>query len=277
MIESAVRLLGDGWTFERDLPGGSSGATLVRRPDCAFAVLRVIHGSSLAREQERVGYIQALRAVGYPTPHEDEPRLLADGTLASVTDFVPDAEQVAVLTEVLADDLVALVALQAGLVPNATGWGEWLRRSLSEGFEDWCRPAKLRADLRCAALADRAVAHAEGAAALPEAEDLIHGDLQQYNVLVRAGRLAAVIDCGAVRPGDRRFDLVTALMIASTGPAAVRQRLRATVEALLPAPTLRVYIAHHGVRLLDWALTYAPDQVHSWVATMVEEFDRYGV
>jgi aminoglycoside phosphotransferase (APT) family kinase protein len=135
----------------------------------------------------------------------------------------------------------------------------------------------LRADPRCVPFAARAVAHADAAAALPEADDLIHGDLHQGNVLVHAGRLAAVIDCGAVRSGDRRFDLVTALTIAATGPAAVRQRLRAAVEARVPAPTLTVYVAHHGVRLLDWALTYASEQVESWIARTAEEFDRYGV
>jgi aminoglycoside phosphotransferase (APT) family kinase protein len=277
VIQDAVRLLGDGWTFERELPGGSNGVALVRRPDGSFAVLRVASGASLGHERERVSHVRKLRAAGYPTPREDWPRLLADGTLASVTDFVHDVEPVAGLTEALVDDLVALIGLQAGLAADTPGWGEWLRRSLSEGFEDWSRPARLRADPRCAALADRAVACGEAAAALPEPDDLIHGDLHQGNLLVRAGRLVAVIDCGAVRSGDRRFDLVTALTIAAAGPTAIRQRLRAIVETTVPVPTLTVYVAHHGVRVLDWALTYARDQVQFWVAATAEEFDRYGV
>jgi aminoglycoside phosphotransferase (APT) family kinase protein len=276
-MQNAVMLLGDSWTFVRDLPGGSSGVALVRRPNGSLAVLRVAAGASLARERQRVAHIRALRAAGYPTPHEDEPRLLADGTLAGVTDFVPDVEPVDELTFELVDELVALVELQAGLAAGATGWGQWLRQSLSEGFEDWSRPAMLRADPRCAPLADRAITHEEAAATLPDPGDLIHGDLHQGNVLVHAGQLAAVIDCGAVRSGDRTFDLVTALTIAATGPAAVRQQLRAAVEARVPLPNLRVYTAHHGVRLLDWALTYAPDQVQFWVASTTEEFNRYGV
>jgi hypothetical protein len=38
-----------------------------------------------------------------------------------------------------------------------------------------------------------------------------------------------------------------------------------------------VYVAHRGVRLLDWALTWAPDQVDFWVGMTAAEFDRYGV
>jgi aminoglycoside phosphotransferase (APT) family kinase protein len=270
-------LLGDGWTFVRDLPGGSNGVALVRRPDGSLAVLRVAAGASLARERQRVGQIRVLRAASYPTPQEDEPRLLPDGTLACVTDFATDVEPVDELTVELVDDLVALVEVQTGLAAGATGWGQWLRQSLSDGFEDWSRPAMLRSDPRCAPLADRAVTHAEAAAAIPEPGDLIHGDLHQGNILTRAGRLAAVIDCGAARSGDRTFDLVTALTIAATGPAVVRQRLRAEVEERVPLPTLRVYTAHHGVRLLDWALTYAPNQVQFWVTSTTAEFDRYGV
>jgi aminoglycoside phosphotransferase (APT) family kinase protein len=277
MIQDAVRLLGEGWVFERALPGGGTGAALVRRPNGTLAVLRIRVGASLDRERDRVSYIRTLRKAGYPTPSEQEPRLLSDGSLATITDFVADAEPVVALTDELVDELFALVETQAGLATGSTGWGDWLRRSLTEGFEDWSRPAVLRADTRCAALVERATACAEAAARLPEPDDLVHGDLHQGNVLVRAGRLVAVIDCGAVRPGDRRFDLVTALIVAATGPRRVRQRLRSLIEACLPLPALRVYVAHHGVRLCDWALTYASDEVEFWVTTMTAEFDRYGI
>ena len=73
------------------------------------------------------------------------------------------------------------------------------------------------------------------------------------------------------------FDLVTALTIAAVGPVDVRRRLRRVVEQHVSAPALTVYVAHHGVRLLDWALTWAPDQVDSWVGMTEAEFDRYGI
>jgi hypothetical protein len=276
VIRDAVSELGVGWTYERHLRGGAAGAAVVRRPDGSPAVLKICHGS-LDREQERVARVRSLRAAGYPTPHEDEPWLLASGLLACVTDFVGEAEPVDALTEELVDELCGLIGIQAGLAPNATGWGEWLHQSLTEGFGDWCRPAALRGDPRCAALADRAGAHAGEAAALEDASDLIHGDLHQGNLLTAAGRVKAVIDCGAVRTGDRWFDLVTALTIAAAGPDEVREQLRRVVEQQVPARRLTVYVAHHGVRLLDWALTWAPDQVDFWVATTGKEFDRYGV
>ena len=277
MIQDALRLLGDGWSFERHLPGGSKGVAVLRRPNGSLTVLRLAAGGMLDRERDRVSHVRVMREAGYPTPREDEPRLLSDGTLACVTDFVSNVGPVAELTDALVDDLLSLIELQTDLAPDASGWAEWLSQSLSEGFEDWSRPEMLRADPRCAKLADRATAFGDTAAGLSESNDLIHGDLHQGNLLVRAGRLAAVIDCGAVRSGDRWFDLVTALTISATGPDSIRQQLRAVIEAAVPAATLAVYVAHHGVRVLDWALTYAQEQVPFWVASTAKEFDRYGL
>jgi hypothetical protein len=271
-----VSLLGDDWTYERSLAGGGAGAVLVRRPNGSLAVVKFSGGSS-ADAAERVDFVRKLRSAGYPTPDEDEPRVLSNGLIACVTDFVPDAMPVDELTDALVDDLLGLARLQTGLVPGARGWPDWLRRSLSDGLGDWCRPAVVRADARCAGLAVRASRWAEPAAALPEADGLIHGDLHQGNLLVCDGRLASIIDCVEVRPGDPRFDLVTAMTIAANGPVDMRQRLREVVEARVAATTLTVYTAHHGVRLLDWALTWAPDQVDLWAAVITEEFDRYEV
>ena len=275
MTGNVVGLLGEGWTYESDLPGGGHGAILVRRPNGTPAVVRLAAGASLARQRERVEHVRVLRAAGYPTPAEDKPRVLADGSVALITDYVPDSHQVAELTDNLLDDMLALVDTQAGLAPSAPGWGGWLARSLSVGFEDWCRPAILHADPRCAPLAERSTPYAAAAAALPATHDLIHGDLHQWNILVRDDRIVAVIDCGEVRPGDRRFDLVTALVIAADGPERHRQRLRTIVERRVPPALLKIYIAHHGIRLLDWALTHAPDHIKARVATLTDEFDRY--
>ena len=276
MTGDVLALLGDGWTYERHLAGGAVGAVLARRPNGSLAVIKLSNGIPSV-ESQRVAFVRRLRGAGYPTPHEDEPRMLADGNLACVTDFVADAEPVEALTEPLVQDLLALAETQAGLVPGATGWPDWLCQSLSAGFEDWCRPSVVRADPRCADIAERAVALSGLAAALPEGGDLIHGDLHQGNLLARGGRLTAVIDCGAVRPGDRWFDLVTALIIAAPGPVTVRQVLRDVVELQVPERALAVYVAHLGVRLLDWALTWAPGTVEFWVTAVSEEFDRYRV
>jgi Ser/Thr protein kinase RdoA (MazF antagonist) len=92
-------------------------------------------------------------------------------------------------------------------------------------------------------LAERAGAHANDAAALGAASDRIHANLHQGNVLTTEGR----------------------------------QRLRRIVEQHVPAGALTVDTAHHGVRLLDWALSWTPDQVGFWVAMTAAEFDRYEV
>jgi aminoglycoside phosphotransferase (APT) family kinase protein len=54
----------------------------------------------------------------------------------------------------------------------------------------------------------------------------LHGDLHPANLLVRAGRLTAVLDFGDLTGGDPASDLAVAWMLFPPGP---RQRFRAAV------------------------------------------------
>ena len=126
MIPDVVSELGAGWTYERHLPGGGAGVALVRRPDGSPAVLRV-GGGTLSQQQERVSHIRSLRAAGYATPHEDEPRELASGALACITDFVADAEPVEALTDGLVDELCGLLDLPSRTGAERDGVGQLAR------------------------------------------------------------------------------------------------------------------------------------------------------
>ena len=108
---------------------------------------------------------------------------------------------------------------------------------------------------------------------------MLHGDLHPGNILQVDGRVELLVDCGAVRPGDRHFDLLTLLWVsASTGAErGVRRRLRQTIEAGVTVQQMQVLEAHFVIRLLDWALTYEPRLVDALVEQAAEEFDRYGV
>ena len=76
----------------------------------------------------------------------------------------------------------------------------------------------------------RALAYWERAITLPEPAgppQWAHGDLSPGNVLVRDGRLAAVIDFGGAGVGDPTVDLVVAWNLL---PAAARQVFRAALD-----------------------------------------------
>lgn len=96
------------------------------------------------------------------------------------------------------------------------------------------RHAEVRAALRdLGGLIDTTAAAAawESALAAPEWEGApvwLHGDLQPGNLLVRRGRLAAVIDWGALAVGDPACDLMPAwTMFAGESRAAFRDATRA--------------------------------------------------
>lgn len=59
---------------------------------------------------------------------------------------------------------------------------------------------------------------------------MTHGDLTPHNVLVAAGRLAGVLDCGGFGAADPALDLVSAWLILATGPRrALREALACDV------------------------------------------------
>ncbi|MFV2128391.1 phosphotransferase [Micromonospora sp. LOL_013] len=58
---------------------------------------------------------------------------------------------------------------------------------------------------------------------------MVHGDLIPGNVLVRAGRLAGVLDVGGLRPADPALELVAAWHLLDERPRSVlRERLICT-------------------------------------------------
>ncbi|WP_172300105.1 aminoglycoside phosphotransferase family protein [Pseudoruegeria sp. HB172150] len=77
---------------------------------------------------------------------------------------------------------------------------------------------------------ERAAAHWQAARAVPAwqgAPVWIHGDLIPANLLVRDGRIAGLLDFGAMGVGDPAYDLIPAWFVLD---AAARRRFRAITE-----------------------------------------------
>jgi aminoglycoside phosphotransferase (APT) family kinase protein len=89
--------------------------------------------------------------------------------------------------------------------------------------------------------------------------DLVHYDFHLGNVLVdpdNTNHVTAIVDWNGVRAGDVALDLVL---------------LRFDLERRAPelAPLVGVHdvslCAHAALRLVDWAIRHAPDQVDLWL------------
>lgn len=138
--------------------------------------------------------------------------------------------------------------------------------------------AKLDPDTRAAIAAARGVIDADAAAAawaqavaLPPWAGTpvwIHGDLLRPNLLVRDGRLGAVIDFGGVGVGDPAADVIPAWSVfGPAGREAFREALRVDEETWRRA---RGYALHQALMIIPYYLDTNPEFVALAKRTVLE-------
>lgn len=215
---------------------------LVRRllhgsfPELAGRPLTALPASGSSNALFRLGddlLVRLPRQPGGSRTIEKEARWLA-GTVPTAPFHAPDGGSPAAL----AADLARLVReLRAAPVPDAAHLDPelaWYRggplAALDDDFGASVRDCRaiggLGLDLDRAAAVWRTALAAE--AALPRRRTWFHGDLVAENLLVRDGRLAAVLDLGGLAVGDPAVDLIVAWEVLD--PPA-RRAFRATVAA----------------------------------------------
>jgi aminoglycoside phosphotransferase (APT) family kinase protein len=124
----------------------------------------------------------------------------------------------------LARDLAAFVAALRGIDTGGRGWdghgrGGPLRRLDGDVRSALSAAAHLTDAAGLARIWDRCLAAGAGAAPV-----WLHADLMPGNLLLRDGRLAAVIDLGAVTVGDPAVDLMPAWNLLPAGPRETYRR-----------------------------------------------------
>ena len=103
--------------------------------------------------------------------------------------------------------------------------------------------------------------------AFPDA-DAVHLDFHHRNVLVFAGRVAAIVDCEGMPGGDRAFDLATLFFCLEVAHCdrALERRLLRELRALRTPDIVRAYIAHQALRQVDWSIRRRNDtDVSRWL------------
>jgi aminoglycoside phosphotransferase (APT) family kinase protein len=87
--------------------------------------------------------------------------------------------------------------------------------------------------------------------------DVVHGDFAPENLLVRAGRISAVIDWEQSRVGDVAFDLAGMIYDIEIGTKATPQVVAALtrdIASRVPLDAWRLYTGIYAIRYASWAL-----------------------
>jgi aminoglycoside phosphotransferase (APT) family kinase protein len=192
-----------------------------------------------------VGYTVQRRVEGVPL--EPAPGLL------------PSAE---VIRSVV-PELLAAIELQrdAGDLADPP-WPGWLLDTIEHGGDGYCLHATMERRTDTSALL-RDLQRLASAASRPppRRHDVVHFDVNPANVVVRDGRLAAIIDwnvpfAGAAQ-GDRGFDVATLLFYLFDDEWA-RAVLRERALAISGTAWTVVHLCHLVLRQVEWTVRHHP-------------------
>lgn len=246
----------------RRLPGGyQSGAYQLFSRSHGRAVLKITTDSAwVPRVLAAEPLVERARRAGWPTPAWLAVGVTPQGWAYCVQDWV-DGSAIGGLDEVGVDAVVELVEGQAGLAPpTGVDWQAYNRRVVFDGD---------------GAVADRVAASGPAGAQIvgrfqalcaqhPDLitgpVDLVHGDLSTANLLVRAGRIVAVVDVEALGKGHRVSDYACLLREGYMDGADrhLLRRLRAVAEAGAGPGALAISCAATAFLVAGFVLEHLP-------------------
>ena len=231
------------------------------------------HGTALTQVSRD---LKQLRRRGYPVPSYEVIESAVDIEM-SLQSLMPGTV-VDKLSDRLVGQLLRVNALQRGAGSiGPRSWGDRVVDITLNGAPGWCRheSLELHSD-RTRRFWERArAAVSQNLDRFPDG-DLVHMDFHHRNVLQQDGQLVAVIDWEGLETGDCNFDLVTLFFYAGAAGWSRESRLGALdqLRPALPAECLRTYVAHLGVRAIDWAIRIeGPSDVQRWLVWSEEALD----
>ena len=253
----------------RAASGLQGGAWMVADIDGRPAVLKW----SPELGPERIGQLERtvarMRAAGYPTPAWLAAGVTAEGIGYYVQEFAP-GEPSSPLTPEKTDLLVAVLERQTGLLPNdavdcnsAVKWmatGDSAERSALREMDTPGVDLLHRYDMLLAGF-DRVE--------LP-AGDMVHGDFNSCNILLRGGRVSAVIDIEAVGGGTRAIDYACLLREAYVEDygSEVIARIRAGGAAAAGRGALALCAAATAFWIVPFKLRHEPHRIEEILARL---------
>jgi len=260
-VATAIELLSRSRAIEfvRAFEHGAGGTSLARLD----GELVVVKAWASTPEREQIlttGLTNALIMAERSVPI---PRLVERGTVGAYGYLlyeVVDGVWPPRVDDSLAGQMLAVIDLQRDAAPRANpDWPDTLASMITVGDPSL--------DLHPQRLRDRPVgedildlAQAAFDACEPShlrCTDVVHGDFAPENLLVRDGRITAVVDWEQSRVGDVAFDLAGMMYDIEIGSKAGPQVLAALyreIESRVPPDAWRLYTGIYAVRYAGWAL-----------------------
>ena len=229
------------YALHRKCDGGTRGAYEVFDARGRRAILKFGHDSHwLARLRQAERIAEHLRGVGYPTPRNLLLGTSLDGWWYQIQEFIDGTPMSSPLSSADLDHLIALNGLQAAqhLSPESgwTDWSQYAHDVVFAGASGWTDAIRTFSPATRELLAALQECTEPFATASLSTADVVHGDFLPENVLVRGGKVAAVIDFAAAGCGARVLDLarLLGLVVRRHGRRAATPTFRSPRGSLDP-------------------------------------------
>lgn len=275
---------GEPWVLDRTLPGGR--AVVIRNGPGERFVLK--WDQEEAAKQRRRAAVEVARRLAseadWPVPVLDA---VDEGDWFFVRQELMPGQQLSYLTQVVVDDVVAMVERAGGRAVRDRGRSDWADElvdtlvEMPDGPTQYCDHDHLRrhSDEGRHLIRRIEAIGADLADSRPftAASDLIHWDLHPGNVLVVDGEVSAVIDLDNAKVGDRRFDLVTFALSSALLPAddGVHEHLLTSVRTATSDELWQASVAHLLLRFSNWAIRNDQgDELRYWLESAGGLLDR---
>ncbi len=203
------------------------------------------------------------------------PAVIEHGTIAdhlfAVYEYV-SGRWPARVTATLLDEMIGVIDAETGASPVAVSdWARELRSMLTDGDRLLdVTPSALKGHPVGSQLLEEARTQLDHCQPLLKVvDDIVHRDFAPENVLVRDGRLCAVVDCEQSSTGDALFDLVWLLFDVEMGRKAspsVNRKLRDILSERLSPEQLGAYVAFYAVRYASCAVWTDMEEVVLYLA-----------
>jgi hypothetical protein len=262
------------FVLRRRCAGGlQGGAWLLADPTGARAVLKWERAGSVARIEELAAAVALIRVAGYPTPAWLAAGATSAGIAYHVQEFVA-GEASTPLTPARAELLIGVLERQAGLDPGLAA---------ATSIADAALARAPRRALHQMGTVGRdlirrydSVLDAAGPIALP-AGDLVHGDFNSCNILLRDGRVAGVIDVTGMSGGSRVVDYACLLREAYVEGygAPVIAIIRRAAEAVAGPAALAWCVTAAALFIAEFKMRHEPYRIIEIIGRLRQLADSF--
>lgn len=265
VLEHVNEATGSSWRAGARFAGGVlEGAWQVRDGDRVAVLKWHDPASDAPYNPDAPAIVEHLRRSGYPTPAWLAWGVTDDGEAWSIQDLV-EGEPLPALDVGSASVFVELVDRQRALrLPTESNWNPYIRAHLVEGHRLHRRLAKGGENVQRLLAASVALANRYTDTPMPE-DEMVHSDLNVSNLLMRDGRLVAVVDVDGAGRGCAAYDLLSAAVNGvswRSEPAAVEHLLAHGLETYGSGP-IAIVLGCLLIETTAWYQYADPDTIEA--------------